>query len=194
MRTEPILYTCPICRESYPTVKEAEACRDVPVDYCGWKIGELLLIPQEAAYPWWAAENKGKIKPWVAFEEPAWPKSRSHFDHQPKTHLWFVVVALRGSNREPHRPTITVYSPYKWGWNPANGDGHCGLYRPGKPDGSTAQSCCFHDPKYKDDPRYKFIMDHMKKAKPPTDKINSLPEVKEMIKSCKDRNFNIHLL
>lgn len=121
---QPILYGCPICRGLYSTVEDAERCRDQPSRDGGWKIGDPVLIPQYGSYQWEESD------PWLAFIEPAWPKSRSHFDHQPTAHFWWVVVGIIPDHRLPHRPLVVLYSGGKgagrilnMGWNPADGEG-----------------------------------------------------------------------
>lgn len=195
MKKKPIqiLYTCPICHSHYATVQKAEACRDQKADWSGWKVGDVCLIPSEAAYPWWVQENKPE-RHWIAFEEPAWPKSPSHFDHEPKTHFWYVIVGLIRDRRNAHLTRVVVYSPYRWGHNPCDGDGHCGLYRPGNPDGKTAVGKIFHMPEYARDPQCKFIMRNMRLAVPDVELLNSLPEVKDMIAKCQNPSFDIRLL
>src|SRR4051812_23018903 len=63
-----VLYSCPICRVTYPTYDEAEACRLTPFNTYGLEVGSLVIIPNE-----WCLHYTGKWykspadDPWVAF-------------------------------------------------------------------------------------------------------------------------------
>lgn len=162
-----ILYTCPICRESYETIEQAMACMEQPVVDCGWKPGEFLLIPQCAKY------FEPVDHAWIAFTEPAWPKASSHFDHKPKWHVWYQVLGLTRDKRDPHRVLVVVATGgtdqrtnYEGGWNPADGDGHYGLYRPGDVNGMTAKNTTYHMPEH-DCQENRFIMKKIETLRPP---------------------------
>ncbi len=128
----PILFTCPGCRVTYDTQEQAENCRDQPYDIAGWSVGDLVLIPGKRLY------HKAARPEWIAFRQPADPESLSHFNHRDTYHPWWVITHIGPQDRNPHRPVATVCSLAKGqlypGWNPANGDGHHAMYRPGVPE------------------------------------------------------------
>ena len=128
----PILFTCPVCNTSYDTPEEAENCRDRPYDIAGWSVGDLVLIPGKWLY------QKASRPEWIAFTQPADSESPSHFNHRDTYHPWWVITHIGPEDRHPHRPVVTVCSLAEGrlhhGWNPANGDGHHAIYRPGVPE------------------------------------------------------------
>ncbi len=128
----PILFTCPVCNTSYDTQEEAESCRDQPYDIAGWSVGDLVLIPGKQVY------QKATRPEWIAFTHPADPESPSHLDHHDTYHPWWVITHIGPQPRDPHRAVVTVCSLANGdlydGWNPANGDGHHAMYRPGAPE------------------------------------------------------------
>ncbi len=127
----PIRYQCPICEQGYDSMAQALACRDQPMDWSGWQVGDVCLIPSMR----WAKNIMNQA--WVAFIQPADPDSLSHFDHVDTHHLWWVVVDLGRDRDDPHRALVTVateaFGKIYSGWNPANGERHYAMYRPGVP-------------------------------------------------------------
>lgn len=192
MTVLPILYGCPICNELYSTVEEAEACRDQGVEDGGWQVEDFLLIPQCSSY-------KSDGTAWMAFEEPAWPESKSHFYHQRRYHHWYVVVGIKGDRWKPHKKLVVVWSRTEtkggwrlknFGWTPADGDGHYGLYRPGKVDGTTAKGCVYHLPEW--DEKHSgnaYVRQKMMEAVVPSELIDSVV-VQEKIKEVAAMSIN----
>lgn len=196
--TKPILYTCPICKEHYPTYDKAKACRDQVRDDGGWELGDLLLMPQKDFY-----DHHGPFDPlWVAFTEPAWPNSDSHFEHQPKTHLWWAVVGtFVGGFSDRHEPRVIVWTggagPCGYngpGWNPADGDGHYGLYRAGQLDGRTAKNTVYHMEEYQaKSPAVRYVADKIRQAVVPEQLIGH-QSIKDKIIELADQLHKVPLL
>lgn len=120
-------YACPVCNEVYYTEAEARKCRDQPYDNGGLKIGDIVVVP--GAY-----HNRYELDdPWLAFEIPPDPKSKSHFDWAGYRVPYFVVTAIHGEHRNKHRCVVTLATlcggELDVGWNPANGDGHKAMFR-----------------------------------------------------------------
>ena len=145
----PIRFQCPICLKSYATVQEAETCRDVPTDWSGWRLGDLCIIPGTRRYYSTCISRPE----WLAFTLPADPASSSHFDRTETFFPWWVVTALHRDRRDRHRALITVstlaFGKLYDGWNPADGDGHHAMYRPGVPEAeqrSAASSTWWQHP------------------------------------------------
>jgi hypothetical protein len=123
-----ILFTCPVCKNSYQTKKEAEQCRDQPVDFCGLATGSIVAIPSKASFG--TDDNR-----WTAYKIEANPKAKSHFDRVHQYVPFAIITATHFHSVDKHRPVVTVLVPRKngdidYGWNPANGQGHFGMIHP----------------------------------------------------------------
>lgn len=128
---QPILYTCPTCGKGYSTIREAEECRDTPFDTAGLKIGDILIIPGVYCYK---PPAEG-FEHWCAFEIDCEPTAKSHFDRRKRFYPYYVVTAIHGDQRRPHRCLVTVTTLFSGkisaSWNPANGDGHYSMFHVG---------------------------------------------------------------
>lgn len=123
----PIQYACSVCGETYPTLKEAKACRNQPYDDGGLEVGDLVAVPGVLG----VSDEKDL---WVAWNIPADPTSTSHFDRAGRGVPLFVVTAKHAdAPRDEHRCLVTLCSlvggHLRVGWNPANGNGHYALFR-----------------------------------------------------------------
>jgi hypothetical protein len=134
-----IEYKCPVCHESYKTFEEAETCRTTPFDACGLEVGSLVIIPSE-----WRGYYDGNWydsaadDPWVLYRVPEDIKNSDHFRRVGWHVPWYVVTAVHNGRRaDSHRTLVTVCSlmdgRLDFGWNPADGDGHIPMFRPGLP-------------------------------------------------------------
>jgi len=128
-KNDPTLHACPICKSLYNTATEAYECRNQPYDTGGLKVGDIVVIPGK--YTTWYDEND----PLVAFTIPADMSSSCHFDHNRQHVPYYVVTAMHPDRFDPHRCLVTVATlvdgKVSAGWNPANGDGLCSLYKVG---------------------------------------------------------------
>lgn len=125
-----VLYACPICRDSYDTFDEAQACLSQPFDIGRWKVGDLVLCPGK-----WHGWYEKTQEHWLACTAPVLHKGESdwHFDWIPHYFAWFVVLEVGGrrDRNRPHRSTTVVGTRLYGtliGWTPTNGKGHYTLY------------------------------------------------------------------
>ncbi len=124
---QPIQFACPVCGEIYDTQLAAEVCRDTPYDNGGLKIGDIVAVPG-------AFNNDYPLDdPWLAFEIPPDPTSRSHFARDGYRVPYYVVTSIYGERQNKHRCIVTLATLCGGylgvGWNPANGDGHYSMFR-----------------------------------------------------------------
>ena len=128
-----VKFACPICEELYDTHEEAAACANQEVDFAGIKVGDIVIIPSKRLYYW----EEGFQTHWRAFTMKGDPSAGSHFDHDDSYVPYYVVTAIHGLRREPHRVLVTVCSLISGqlcaGWNPIDGDGHDAMFLPGRP-------------------------------------------------------------
>ena len=150
-RHAPIKFTCPVCDVTYPTLAEALACRDQPLNDAGdLQVGDIVVTPS-MYHNWYINPDS----PWCAFVIPPDHMSKSHFDHVPQHVPYFVVTALHYPQREwRHRCVVTLASVWtnddddgkEWlrvGWNPADGDGHYSMFKVGETLSIAASSDAF---------------------------------------------------
>jgi hypothetical protein len=123
----PIKLACPVCEKVYDTEAEAIECRDQPYDDGGLTVGTIVVLPSK----WTTWYNP--TDPWVAFTVPADPSNESHFRHDSQFVPYYVVTAIHGEERDPHRCIVTLSSLVSGvlsvGWNSATGEGHYAMYR-----------------------------------------------------------------
>lgn len=175
-----ILYACPVCRAIFPSVAEAEICRDQPNNDHLWSVGDFLLIPAMASY-------RGPQDDWLAFKETANLKSPSHFDWQDKFHYWWIVVGKYRTRSDPHESLIVVWKGSNndrtdFGWNPADGSGHFAMYRAGELNGRTAKGSTWHEQQY---PCFDAVQQGILTAKCTLDKDQVMQS--DGFKSCQQR-------
>jgi hypothetical protein len=124
---DPVKFFCPVCGEVFDTESKAIECRDQPFEDGGLKVGDIVVVPGQWT-DWYDASD-----PWVAFEIPPDPKSNDQFDCERKMVPYYVVTAIHGKWRNPHRCVVTlvslVSSALNAGWNPATGEYHDAMFR-----------------------------------------------------------------
>jgi len=123
---EPIQHACPVCGNVYLTRTEALKCRDKPFEDGDLTVGTIVAVPGKSSqFP--------PDDPWMAFIIPPDPESDSHFHRAGYRVPLFVVTAIHGEPRSPHRCVVTlvslVGSHLTTGWTPATGEGHLALFR-----------------------------------------------------------------
>jgi hypothetical protein len=125
--SQEILFSCPVCGETYKTVSEAVACRDQPFDNDDLCVGDIVVVPGKGSR--WSDEDD----PWVAFTIPSDPDSLNHFENNPSHVPYYVVTAIHtGDKYTRHECRVTLARFYtrddtrhiEAGWNPADGNGH----------------------------------------------------------------------
>jgi hypothetical protein len=125
---DPILYGCPVCGNLFETEFGATECRDQPFDTGGLKVGDIVVVPGR-----WRSPGAQLEDDWVAFEIPMVKGTDSHFDSVRRRVPYYVVTAVHGEPRDPHRCLVTlatlIHGHLDIGWNPATGQGHCAMFR-----------------------------------------------------------------
>jgi len=109
-----VLFTCPICRETYFTHKQAQKCLDQPLDTGQWKVGDIVLVPADS-HGW----TEGDKNIWLAFSVEPDP------EHIKMYHSWYVITHIARGRNHPHRAIMTLatglYSrkgEIIYGWTP----------------------------------------------------------------------------
>lgn len=130
MKKIKILYTCPTCLANYRTERAAVECASQVPDYRGLSVGSVVVVEGCGTY----GENRF-TGGYVAYRKPAVMSSTCHFDRSP---LFVPFCAIAGLHiGEGHRALVTLAVPYaagvRYGWNPANGEGHYPMLVPGVP-------------------------------------------------------------
>lgn len=138
-----IRYCCPVCGNEFANPANAIACRDRYFDTGCLCVGDLLIIPNT-----WCRAYK-EDDPWVAFVVPAKPDSDNYDDHAPRPMPYFVVTALHVDQNDRHKCIATVCTlaggSLRAGCNPANGEGHFEMQRPGWYNSDASSSTYWED-------------------------------------------------
>jgi len=122
-----ILFACPVCGSTFISMGQAEECQEQPFDTGGLRVGDIVVVPGKYS-------NTYKLDDtWLACVIPPNPESSSHFDRAGYRVPYYVVTAVHSEPHDRHQCVVTLASlvdgALHVGWNPANGDGHCAMFR-----------------------------------------------------------------